>query len=126
MTKNQQFRHLKKNYEKFKRKWLGIVNAKDFGCSSYVKKYSKKLINLLPHLKYIKSAFAEYFHDATWMMTVSFGDKYSFMDKFTENQKCCINKGKSEQSYKLNEILNVNINYGCKYLPNSQINSLPR
>ena len=44
----------------------------------------------------------------------------------SENQKCCINKGKSEQSYKLNEILNVNISYGCneKNLPNSnQINS---
>lgn len=65
MTKNQQFRHLKKIMKNSKETKLRIVNAKEFGCSGYVEKYSKKLINQRLHLKYVKSAFAKYFHDAT-------------------------------------------------------------
>ena len=59
-------------------------------------------------------------------MTVSFGDKNTYRQVL----KIIMlhNKGKSEQSYKLNEILNVNINYRC--MKNTcqiqQINSLPR
>lgn len=83
MTKNQQFRHLKKNMKNSKESDQELSMQWSLDAAAMQKKYSKKLINILLHLKlYVKSAFAQYFHNAASMMTVSFGDKHTFIDKF--------------------------------------------